>query len=184
MSHKAMRLLIGVLCCALAICPIHAIAQEVATVERPFLHSFATTDIEGGEVDQSIFADYDLTMINVWATYCQPCLSELTDLGKLHADYAEKGVQIIGIVTDTLNMDGSISESQVEFAREIVQTTGAAYTHLLPSQDLVNIVLWQISAVPTTFFVNSKGALVGYAYEGSRDYDAWSKIIDETIELL
>ena len=39
-------------------------------------------------------------------------------------------------VLDTLDSDGSISESQVETAKEIVDQTGADYLHLLPSPDL------------------------------------------------
>lgn len=187
MIHR--YLWIGLLCCALLLMPIGvgaetATASEPATVERPFLYAFETTDIDGNTVGPEIFADYDLTMVNVWATYCQPCLSEMPDLGKLSEDYADKGVQIIGLVSDTLNMDGTISESQVEFAKEIAEVTGAVYPHLLPSQDLINIVLWQVQAVPTTFFVDSEGALVGYAYEGSRSYEAWDAIIKETLALL
>ena len=184
MLNKKHFFLVWMLCCVLTILPLHLCAEEETTVERPFLHTFTATDIDGNEIDQSIFADYNLTMVNVWATYCNPCISEMPDLGKLQAAYAEHGVQIIGIVSDTLNMDGTISEDQVDLAREIIQVTGAAYPHLLPSQDLINIVLWQINAVPTTFFVDNNGALVGYAYEGSRSYEAWTQIIDETIKLL
>lgn len=182
-------LFIGMLCFALAFMPVCAGAEtattpETATVERPFLYAFETTDLEGNTVGPEIFADHDLTMVNIWATYCRPCLSEMPDLGKLSEAYADQGVQIIGLVSDALNMDGTISESQVEFAKEIAETTGAGYRHLLPSQDLIHIVLWQVQAVPTTFFVDSKGSLVGYVYEGAHDYETWDTIIKETLALL
>ena len=41
------------------------------------------SDLDGNEVDSSIFADYDLTMINIWATFCNPCLSEMPELAEL-----------------------------------------------------------------------------------------------------
>ena len=123
-------------------------------------------------------------MINVWATYCSPCLEEMPDLGQLHADMAAEGVQIVGLVSDALNSDGNISQSQVDLARDIIEATGANYPHLLPSQDLIEILLWQVTGVPTTIFVDSTGALVGYAYVGSRSYDDWAAIIEETLALL
>ena len=108
----------------------------------------------------------------------------MPELGRLHADYEEKGVQVIGLVSDVTTAEGTISESQVDLAREIVQTTGAAYIHLLPSEDLNRIVLWQIYAVPTTIFVNRQGDLVGYAYMGASDYETWAQRIEDTLALM
>ena len=156
--------------------PSESVAQEKAP--EPFT-AFETTDLMTGEArNQSLFADYDLTLINVWATFCGPCLSEMPDLGELSAEYAEQGVQVVGIVTDVLNADGTFSESQLETAREIVDKTGANYVHLLPSKDL-DVVLRAITAVPTTIFVDKDGNMVGKAYLGARDADGWRAIIEE-----
>ena len=160
---------------------------ETITTEKenaPFLGLFTATDIDGNPVDQTLFADYKLTMINVWATYCSPCIDEMPDLGRLHADMAAEGVQIVGLVSDALDSSGNISQSQVDLARDIIEATGANYTHMLPSQDLISTVLWQVTAVPTTIFVDHTGELVGYAYAGSRSYDQWTAIIYDTLSLL
>ena len=160
---------------------------ETITTEKenaPFLGLFTATDIDGNPVDQTLFADYKLTMINVWATYCSPCINEMPDLGRLHADMAAEGVQIVGLVSDALDSRGNISQSQVVLARDIIEATGANYTHMLPSQDLISTVLWQVTAVPTTIFVDHTGELVGYAYAGSRSYDQWTAIIYDTLSLL
>ena len=151
-------------------------AQEAAGL----LSSFSTTDLEGNAVDQSILEDYDLTMVNVWATYCTPCLQEMPDLGELASEYADKGVQILGLVSDVLNSDGTISDSQVETAQEIVEETGASYQHLLPSADLLGL-LSQIYGVPTTFFVDSAGNQVGYAYVTAMEREEFVEIIDAAL---
>ena len=151
-------------------------AQEAAGL----LSSFSTTDLEGNAVDQSILEDYDLTMVNVWATYCTPCLQEMPDLGELASEYADKGVQILGLVSDVLNSDGTISDSQVETAQEIVEETGASYQHLLPSADLLGL-LSQIYGVPTTFFVDSAGNQVGYAYVTAMEREQFEEIIDAAL---
>lgn len=146
-------------------------------VQTGVLSAFSTTDLEGNTLDQSILADYDLTMVNVWATFCGPCINEMPDLGELAAEYADKGVQIIGLVSDTMDSDGTISDSQVETAKEIVAETGADYRHLLPSDDLLGI-LSQIYAVPTTFFVDSEGVQVGDAIVTAQSKEKWIVTID------
>ena len=146
-------------------------------VQTGVLSAFSTTDLEGNTLDQSILADYDLTMVNVWATFCGPCINEMPDLGELAAEYADKGVQIIGLVSDTMDSDGTISDSQVETAKDIVAETGADYRHLLPSDDLLGI-LSQIYAVPTTFFVDSEGVQVGDAIVTAQSKEKWIVTID------
>ena len=151
-------------------------AEEPAGI----LSDFAATDLDGNAVDASLFAGYDLTMINVWGTNCGPCIQEMPDLAALHASYADKGVQVVGLVSDALGMDGSVSESQVADARAIVEETGAAYPHIVPSEDLI-FLLQQIFAVPTTFFVDETGAQVGQTYLGAKSEDEWAAIVDELL---
>ena len=49
----------------------------------PLPVTFAAKDMDGNEVTSGIFSESKLTMINVWATYCNPCLNEMPDLGEL-----------------------------------------------------------------------------------------------------
>lgn len=156
------------------------VQSDAGQTKAGVLSSFSTTDLDGNTVDQSILADYDLTMVNVWATFCGPCINEMPDLGELAQEYADKKVQIIGLVSDVLNTDGTISEEQVQTARDIVEQTGANYVHLLPSEDLYG-VLGQISAVPTTFFVDKEGAQVGSAIVSAQSKDKWVQTIDEML---
>ncbi|MEA4823372.1 MAG: rhodanese-like domain-containing protein [Clostridiaceae bacterium] len=142
------------------------------------LASFRATSLDGAAVDESIWADNKLTMVNIWATFCGPCLTEMPDLGKLAAEYAAQDFGIVGIVIDTLDQNGDISMSQVEKARGLRESTGANYLHILPSDDLMNGVLQDVSSVPTTVFVDSEGNIVGNAYVGSRSADKWKAIVD------
>lgn len=147
------------------------------------LSSFTAYDLNGTLVDESLFADDRLTMINIWATFCGPCLREMPELGQLSADYAERGVQIVGIVADIpQRADGTYSPDMVETAQALVAQTGAKYRHLLPSADLVSAKLGEVNAVPETIFVDRQGKLVGQSYVGSRSGEDWSKIIDSLLE--
>ena len=155
--------------------------SESSTPSAGVLSSFTATDLEGNTVDQSILEGHKLTMVNVWGTFCPPCKEEMPDLAALHTEYAEKGVQIVGIVSDVLTQDGSLDEALVEDARTIASGSGVTYTNLLPSQDLYGL-LGQIYALPSTFFVDETGNQVGTLYMGAKDKDGWAAVIDELLE--
>lgn len=154
--------------------------QNGAASSTGIMGSFSAYDLQKNAVNQDILKDYDLTMVNVWATYCSPCISEMPELKELSEKYEKEGVQVVGLITDVLNSDGSFNDAQIETAKEIVSKTGADYTHILPTEDLYHILV-QVSAVPTTFFVDKEGNLVGSAYAGARDLNTWSQIVDETL---
>lgn len=143
----------------------------------PVTVSFEATDLEGNAVSSDVFAQSRLTMLNVWATYCNPCLREMPDLGALAAEYDGADFQIIGVVSDV--MEGE-DQSQAE---RLVQETGADYPHLLLNESLYYALLADVSSVPTTFFLDKDGTPLGYVI-GARDKAAWKEIIDELLEEL
>ncbi|MBE6032169.1 MAG: TlpA family protein disulfide reductase [Clostridiales bacterium] len=162
-----------------------AVQQETPAPEEgeeiiPILSTFTAPDFDGNTIDQSYLAEKKLTMVNIWATTCGFCIEEMPDLAALNAQYADQGFQVMGIVTDVMDRDGSFSESQVEKAKEIVEKQGADYLQLLPSEDLIAVILAIPSnSVPLTFFVNEKGELVGKIYAGALGKEAWEEMILE-----
>lgn len=164
--------------CALALAFALALCLSAAAEERaPVLGEFSAVDIYGEPIDQAELEKQPLTMLNIWGTFCGPCLDEMPDLARLSADYAEKGVQLIGLVSDA---NGPEDEDTLALAREIAEQTGASYRHIVPGEDLYGL-LAQITAVPTTVFLDGEGRQVGYAYVGSRSYEEWAAILDETL---
>lgn len=157
--------------------------EETPQAKGPF-EEFTVTDLDGNEVTQSIFEDYDLTVINVWGTFCGPCISEMPELKELSEEYAEKGVQIIGLVGDGVDQQGKPSDSAIAEAKKIIEKTGADYLHILPTGEMFYNVMGQITGVPTTIFVDSEGKQVDVAYVGARNKKAWSKLIDKALETI
>ncbi|MGN1250996.1 MAG: redoxin family protein [Candidatus Spyradocola sp.] len=154
--------------------------------DRPsgVMSDFTTQDLDGNAVTaQDAFSGYRMTMVNVWATYCGPCIREMPDLGELAGEFADRSVRIVGLVSDATGYGGVIDEDAMQAARDIVQETGADYLHLIPSPSLDHL-LTQITAVPTTFFVDENGCQVGKVYAGSRDKEDWAAILEETLALL
>lgn len=155
-----------------------------ANPDEPTLKNFKTTDLDGNEVTQEIFSNADLTMINIWATYCNPCLGEMPDLGVLAEEYADQGVQIVGILMDVYDQNWNVVQSQVDLAKEIIQETGADYLHLMPSTDLIYAKLRYVQAVPETIFVDKEGNLVGEPHLGARTKNKWSEEIQKRLEMV
>lgn len=153
-------------------------SESVPDAEQPTPKiRFEGTDLEGNTVSSDIFSQSKLTMINVWATYCNPCLREMPDLGKLTAEYDPAEFQLIGIVSDVMEgEDQALAEIQV-------QQTGANYTHLLLNESIYHALLTDVSAVPTTFFLDENGTPLGYVV-GAKDKSTWEEIINGLLEEL
>lgn len=136
---------------------------------------FEGTDLEGTKVSSDIFSQSKLTMVNVWATYCNPCLSEMPALGELAADYDTKEFQIIGIVSDV------VEGSDQELVENLVQQTNANYTHLLLNESIYYGLLSDVSAVPTTFFLDENGVVLDTVV-GAMEKSAWEDKINGLLE--
>ena len=144
----------------------------------PLPVTFEAADMEGNEVSSSIFSESKLTMINVWATYCNPCLQEMPDLGELSGEYDSGEFQIIGVISDV--QEGA-DQDTLDKASSLIEQTGADYPHLLLNESLYEAMLTEVTAVPTTFFFDSNGMVLD-TLVGSRDKDEWKEIIDALLE--
>lgn len=159
----------------------NSLLNNLPANSAPSLANFSTISLEGERVTQANFSDHKLTMINIWATFCGPCIREMPELGEISREYKEKGLQIVGIISDVQNQDGSISNDQISLAKEIIDQTQADYLHVLPSYDLYQAKLKQVYSVPETVFVDQNGKVVGQPYLGSRSKDKWTAIIDQLL---
>ena len=143
---------------------------------------FSTRDIEGETYTQDMFADYDLTMGNVFATWCSPCIREIPDLQKLRDEMADQGVNVVGIVLDGVDISGNVDEEAVEKAKILAEETGAVYPFLIPDEEYLNGILFDVEAVPKTFFVDKNGNIVGESYTGSRSLEDWKEIVESELK--
>ena len=141
----------------------------------PIFITFEGMDLEGNTISEDVFLQSKLTMVNVWATYCGPCLNEMPGLGELAAEHDRAEFQIIGIVSDVREGE---DPSLVE---ELVQQTGADYPHLLANASIDQAFLAGVSGVPTTFFFDGEGAYLG-GIVGAADKSTWEELIHELLE--
>ena len=162
------------------VAPVVQEEVKVPEVKIPDLTlNFKGSDLATGmEVDQKEFAPAKLTLVNVWGTFCPPCLEELPDLEKLSKKVMWQRVQVIGILCDVF--DGSTRN--VDLAKKIIREKNVAYRNFILDKNTP--WLTAIQAVPTTYIVDSKGRVVAEPIVGSRTADEYKAIIDATLESL
>lgn len=145
------------------------------------LGKFTIKDINGKQYNQDMFKDYDLTMINIFTTWCSPCVAEIPDLEKIHTTIAEQKVNVVGVVLDVLDEKGNIIQEYLEKTQSLAKQTGATYPILIPDSTYMNGRLIGIEAIPESFFVDKNGNIVGETYSGSRDFEDWKKLIEDNL---
>lgn len=141
--------------------------------------TFTATDLNGTPISSEIFAKNKVTMLNIWGTFCGPCIREMPDLAKLNETNKSNGVEVVGIVIDILDRKGNVDQRIKSSADSIIKQTGANYTHIVPNIAMFSGLLRDIQAVPTTIFVDKDGKQIGEAYLGSRSQKDWQKIIED-----
>lgn len=158
--------------------------EEKKDSEKTAAHSaeidFEGEDTEGNKVSEDIFSDSRLTMVNVWATYCNPCLAEMPGLGELAEEKDSEDFQIIGIISD---VEKDSDEETVAYAEDLIDQTGASYRHLFLNESIYHTFLTEVSGVPTTFFINSKGEILDTVV-GAMEKSAWEEKINALLEEL
>lgn len=145
--------------------------------------TFETKDVNGKTYTEDVFKDYDLTLVNVFATWCSPCVEEMPELEALRKEYADKGIKlgIVGVVMDTKTTSG-VDEGAVERAQALAKNSGANFPFLMPDDGEMNGRLTGIQAYPETFFVDKDGNIVSEAYVGARTQEDWSEIVKAELE--
>lgn len=151
-----------------------ASGTESSTEQEPYVLVFEGTTLDGETLTSDCFADSKLTMLNVWATFCGPCINEMPDLGEIASEYDAADFQLIGIISDVI--EGEEGDTFTE-AQEIIAETGANYRHVLLNEELYVNLVGASDSVPTTYFFNEKGEFLGYLV-GAQTKEVWTQIID------
>jgi len=139
---------------------------------------FEAHDMKGNTVSSEIFSETRLTMVNVWATYCNPCLREMPGLGELAGEYTADEFRIVGVISDVAE---GTDQKTLDYAADLVEQTSADYTHLLLNESLYYALLTDVTAVPTTFFIDEDGVILDTVV-GSMEKSAWEEKINGLLE--
>jgi len=124
--------------------------------------AFKTVDVNGNTVTQDIFKGKKITVVNIWGTFCPPCIGEMPELGRWAREMPQDA-QIIGIVCDASGPNDNETKSA---AIKILNEANAGFVNILPDEGLLKF-LEKEDAVPTTIFVDADGNIIGEKVVGA-----------------
>lgn len=141
------------------------------------------TDLKGKALPKNLLAKGGVTMVNVWATFCNPCLAEMPHLEELSKEFAKAGkkFKVVGVVADVPDEKGEINKELLDLAKEIVKKSGVTYQNVIPGKKFQSNTLSKVTAFPTTFFLNDKGEVLKTVMGASTKED-WTNIANELLK--
>ena len=123
---------------------------------------FVTTDLDGNMISsKDLFAQHEVTLLNVWASWCGPCQDELPELEAINNRIAADDCAVVGLL-----YDGDEDEA-VEAARQVLQASGVTYLVIRPPENVDEI--FDIQCYPTTFYISRDGKFLGECQIGFGD---------------
>lgn len=116
-----------------------------------FAPAFVLPDLDGTPRSSSEW-DGTIRVVNFWATWCPPCIREIPLLVEIQEEYADQGVQVLGIAIDE-------TEAVVDFAADFAFN----YPVLVGQEDamdLGNRFLNGFIGLPFTAFTDRSGRIL------------------------
>ena len=125
---------------------------------------FAATTVLGGAPGTKTLADYEgqVVLLNVWATWCLPCRTEMPSIQALHERYADDGLKIVAV---SIDQPGATEEIR-DFAREF----GLTFEILHEPSGAIQRA-YQTTGVPETFVIGRDG-IIQRKENGHRDWNS------------
>lgn len=140
------------------------------------LSNTKSIDIYNNPIDENLFKG-KYTLVNVWGTFCGPCIVEMPELQKINENYKSENFQVVGIISDTYIE----SEEYRDDAIEIINQTGVDYINIVPDANIMESILKDVQFLPTSFILDENGQLVGELVYGARDYKFFDSLIQQNI---
>lgn len=143
-----------------------------------------TTDIDGNPITSELFSENELTLVNVWASFCRPCITEIPILEELSLEYQGKGVSIVGLLLDTskTTITAGLSDEEREKGLKVISDTGATYPQIVLSENMLKTELGGINTFPTSYFVDKDGNVVGSSILGANSKSGWERAIENHLK--
>ncbi len=135
-------------------------AQQAGVLQKE-APEFALKGLDGKEVRLTSLRGKTV-LIDFWASWCRPCVEALPHIQKLHEEFKEKGLVVLGI-----------NAEPAEVARKFAQEKGYTFTTLTDEGKAV-WGLYKVQGIPTTLVIDKDGIVQSYTvgYRAEEDIRA------------
>jgi len=111
---------------------------------------FDALDITTG--DTVALDDYEgeVVLLNIWATWCVPCETEMPSIQRLHDQLGPEGLKVLAV---------SVDNSSTEGVTEWIEERGLTFQVLHDQSGIIQRT-YQTTGVPETFVIDREGVIV------------------------
>jgi thiol-disulfide isomerase/thioredoxin len=132
---------------------VDEVVEEMAAT-KPFEFRFDVEDVTGKRISTAGFSG-KILIVDIWGTWCGPCLRELPHFIALHKKFHDQGLEIVGLNSETDDEDLKATATMV---REFIEKRELPYPCALLTEELSEKVP-DLAALPTTLFFDRAGKL-------------------------
>ena len=142
----------------------HSAPEPVKSMEKfdtqPPLPEAVFYDADG---DKKTLADFkgDVLLVNLWATWCTPCVAELPALERLQGKLKDDGMKVIAI---------SVDRGPVEDVAAFLDNKGIEALDLYVDTDRDIPSKWKYAAIPASFLIDREGNVI-QTFSGPQEWD-------------
>jgi thiol-disulfide isomerase/thioredoxin len=111
--------------------------------------SFSGTTLDGDEFDLAALQG-KVVMLNMWATWCEPCREELPELSRLHQEHQSEGFSVVGVNVDVRRMEKKVRRMAADFELPFP---------VVLDQKNASVRAFEVVGYPTTFIVGRDGSV-------------------------
>jgi len=136
--------------------------------------------VDGPALKQAIASNKGkVVVLNLWATWCQPCVAEFPSLVKLYDRYNSRGLVVLAAAMDEPQTRGQVQPflvSQKARFPAFVRKSGDV-------EAFVNVIdkNWG-GAVPTTYVFDRSGKLAGKPLVGAQTYEKFAATVEPLLK--
>ncbi len=98
-----------------------------------------------------------VVMVNLWASWCQPCRAEMAAIDNVYRQYRDQGLEVVAVNT-------TFQDSEAD-ARAFVKELGVTFPIVL-DRDGAASKRYALQAMPSTFFVGRDGTIGDMLFGG------------------
>lgn len=118
--------------------------------DLPLAPNFAGRTLDGDPIDLRGLHG-QVVLINVWATWCEPCRAEMPELQALHARHRERGFTVLGVSVDAARLGAEV--------RGLVDEFRLTYPIVHDGGNTIG-PLFKVVGYPTSFLLDRRGAVI------------------------
>lgn len=113
--------------------------------------NFVLTDLNGKSFNLEKLRG-KVVVIDFWASWCGPCRETLPHVEKLHREFKDKGLVVLGI-----------NDEDIDDARQFVQKNGYTFPSLVDVESVVS-EKYGVSSIPQTLIIDRDGKIFAHFY--------------------